>query len=417
MDAATRPNALDLMGDDWLCSGHQPLFRQKTKIASEAFDKLKRFADGALAGQALARILVRTLSAVDVQNLEKEFRCLDLDGSGDLSLGELRALAQRVSLDDESLQDIIATVDCDGDGKVSLSEFLEAMILESRAVSDRKIREAFNALDSSGNGSITVSELFEILREEAPTLTQDEVVSFLGRHDDDMNNELSFEEFAQILHDASVAGMSREEAKRCKMAQKHKRKLREGLAALSEQLQPVQREVHEIFKTLQEFLGKDEPHVVTDAQKLYRNVCTLLKKLTALSAPPPTCQSVPKELTTELLSQFKFWTSRLEHIQERWDHTWDERPQWKDEGHFGVARLRMQELYKHVHRNFKIVFLELDGLRRSVDSLANMAAAESDIMEHIEESAPIMRTSPRGLASPSDSPKDISNKFKEEENV
>ena len=59
----------------------------------------------------------------------KAFRLFDKDGSGKISLRDMRLLARQIGekVTDETLLDMIDEFDLDGDGEIDLEEFLQIM--------------------------------------------------------------------------------------------------------------------------------------------------------------------------------------------------------------------------------------------------------------------------------------------------
>jgi hypothetical protein len=91
----------------------------------------------------------------DADQIEKLFRIIDADGSGEIDLAEFK-LACLLSISDESLVEAtFAKIDTDGSGEVGLDEFregfgfLQEQISHTRAVEDQ-LRQESAALELAG---------------------------------------------------------------------------------------------------------------------------------------------------------------------------------------------------------------------------------------------------------------------------
>lgn len=138
--------------------------------------------------------------------IRNAFALFDKDGSGALSVEELRSVLTRPgsggpTLTDADVASIIADFDTNGDGEISLEEFAplwEAVIggdaqlaadapppdLPSKT--ERRIRAAFSLFDTDGSGSLSVDELKAVLTRPGSGLQQmsDEDVAGLIREFD-----------------------------------------------------------------------------------------------------------------------------------------------------------------------------------------------------------------------------------------
>ena len=90
--------------------------------------RLQRFSRESRVARLLGRMLAKKMRGrQDLSRLEAEFRSLDLDGSGEVSLDELTRVAQRTGkLGKEEAEDILEAIDFDGSSKLSIGEFNHA---------------------------------------------------------------------------------------------------------------------------------------------------------------------------------------------------------------------------------------------------------------------------------------------------
>ena len=155
------------------------------------------------------------------------FKSLDTDGSGTISIEELRVSLQENGEGGaaaEEIKEAIAEFDINGDGEVSLAEFLHMMKSEAVRPTDPKtgaplpmtlpkeLRKAFESFDVDQSGTISVSELAEVLKKTGvggAGLSDEEIEMVARKFDVDGNGEISLSEFSSMM----TAGASGPSAK------------------------------------------------------------------------------------------------------------------------------------------------------------------------------------------------------------
>jgi len=147
--------------------------------------------------------------------VKEVFKQLDKDGSGTISVEELRASlnesGENVSL--QEVKEAMTEIDASGDGEISYAEFSklwhgdsadgEAPAPKPMALSkglDKELVKSFAMFDTDGSGTISVDELNELLKKEgrAP-ISDDEIAVILEKFDTDGDGQISIKEFANML--------------------------------------------------------------------------------------------------------------------------------------------------------------------------------------------------------------------------
>ena len=135
----------------------------------EILARLRRFAGmGRLRREAL-RVVAAALPPEEVEGLRAVFRDLDRDGSGAISLEELRQglRARGATVADDELKRLVASVDLDGSQQLDWGEFLTATVFFGKLERHDRLLAAFQHFDSDGSGHVTEAELREGLARAA----------------------------------------------------------------------------------------------------------------------------------------------------------------------------------------------------------------------------------------------------------
>jgi Ca2+-binding EF-hand superfamily protein len=96
--------------------------------------------------------------------LKKQFKIIDTDGSGKLSVSEFQQVLDNYKIpgvDADMAQRLFNVFDRNGDGEISFEEFLTALCGEMNEVRLRLVKEAFEKLDANCNGRLEMSEVKE----------------------------------------------------------------------------------------------------------------------------------------------------------------------------------------------------------------------------------------------------------------
>ncbi len=142
------------------------------------------------------------LTEDQIAEYKEAFAVFDSDGSGQIDIGELDKLFQRLgkSFSKDQLKNMIAKADSDGNGQISFEEFCRMMSKKDKFLTfETELKEAFNVFDKDGNGSISAQELLKVITDLGEHITQDEINLMINEADLDGDGQMDFNEFVRIM--------------------------------------------------------------------------------------------------------------------------------------------------------------------------------------------------------------------------
>ncbi|BBN09399.1 hypothetical protein MPTK1_4g19490 [Marchantia polymorpha subsp. ruderalis] len=149
--------------------------------------------------------VVDKLFDAEHQQLIEAFKIIDKNGDGKISHQELRAmwatLGEKVT--NQELRLMVQEVDVNGDGEIDLGEFI---ILKSRSEDveqrARELRVAFSVADADRDGHISASDLQKLMKRLEKKVTIAECYVMLQCVDSDGDNLIDFREFEKFMTSA-----------------------------------------------------------------------------------------------------------------------------------------------------------------------------------------------------------------------
>ncbi|GBF87805.1 calcium-dependent kinase-like protein [Raphidocelis subcapitata] len=133
----------------------------------ELLRRLRAFSAMPPLKRAAARVIASRLPYDEIRGLRELFASIDADGSGGVSLEELRQALEwdgvGPRLDAGELRRVMAVADADGDGELCCTEFLAAALHPARLEAERNVRLAFEHFDADRDGLIAGHELLAAL--------------------------------------------------------------------------------------------------------------------------------------------------------------------------------------------------------------------------------------------------------------
>ena len=150
------------------------------------------------------------ISEKEVQKLKRAFLDLDEDGSGEISLGELKAILSDPTLrmKDADIEQLMTDFDKDGSGGIDVSEFLMWMGNRKNAALKKKIhkaiiikspiRQAFRAFDKNGDGFISRKEFRQVMQKQKGRyfcIKEEQLDAMMGQYDKNGDGKIDYDEF------------------------------------------------------------------------------------------------------------------------------------------------------------------------------------------------------------------------------
>ncbi|XP_072319785.1 calcineurin subunit B type 1-like [Eucyclogobius newberryi] len=139
----------------------------------------------------------------DVRRLDKRFKKLDLDDSGELSVDEFMSLPELQQ--NPLVQRVIDIFDKDGNGEVDFNEFIQGVLQFSvRGTKEQRLRFAFRIYDVDDDGFISNQELFQVLKTMVGSNLEDvqlqQIVNkSIVSADADGDGRVSYSEFCAVV--------------------------------------------------------------------------------------------------------------------------------------------------------------------------------------------------------------------------
>ena len=95
--------------------------------------------------------------------LKKQFKLMDVDGSGALDFNEFGQALQdyKVNVNEEEAQNLFNIFDKNHDGTINFEEFMNSLLGELSSFRQTLVKQAFGKLDLNGNGTLDISEVKE----------------------------------------------------------------------------------------------------------------------------------------------------------------------------------------------------------------------------------------------------------------
>ncbi|KAK6942497.1 EF-hand domain, partial [Dillenia turbinata] len=128
---------------------------------SAVLSRLKQFSAMNKLKKIAIRVIADSLSEEEIAGLREMFKMIDTDGSGQITLEELKVGLERVGADlkDSEITRLMDAADIDNSGTIDYGEFIAAMLHLNKIQKEDHLFTAFSYFDKDGSGYITHDEL------------------------------------------------------------------------------------------------------------------------------------------------------------------------------------------------------------------------------------------------------------------
>lgn len=199
VDAKQRFSARQALAHQWL--RHQES-QQLDRQSSQAFvDNMQAFHPNKnIEKLTLSYLTSHLLTSLELEEMTKLFKSMDLDQNGTLSKSEFKAgLSRFVSLSDSQIDTLMHDIDTDGSGEIDYSEFVTACCSSERLKSREILSIAFREYDSDGSGVIDRTKLKRLVgnHKSIDDRVWDKIIEEI---DDKGRGSFDFEQFYQAFN-------------------------------------------------------------------------------------------------------------------------------------------------------------------------------------------------------------------------
>eukprot|EP00928_Gymnodinium_smaydae_P055837 TRINITY_DN39316_c0_g1_i1.p1 TRINITY_DN39316_c0_g1~~TRINITY_DN39316_c0_g1_i1.p1 ORF type:complete len:540 (-),score=135.56 TRINITY_DN39316_c0_g1_i1:60-1679(-) len=199
-DPLKRPSAEEALQDPWILGRDSLAQADAPMLDKSVVDSLLQFSHASSFRKACMHMVAWSSTNEQRANLRKEFLKMDSDGSGSITLVELKqVLEAHVEISDAELRRIFAALDHNNTQTVNYSDFLAATMSNDMYLSDDKMLEnTFRRFDVGGTGYITKDNLRSIL---GRAYDGSKVEQLIQEADISGDGKIDFEEFCAYMRD------------------------------------------------------------------------------------------------------------------------------------------------------------------------------------------------------------------------
>mmetsp|Transcript_14053 Transcript_14053/g.16451 ORF Transcript_14053/g.16451 Transcript_14053/m.16451 type:complete len:529 (+) Transcript_14053:442-2028(+) len=190
-DPTKRITAKEALMDPWMC-----IERNKT-LAPAMLERLTKFSKHNKLKRAALNVIARMLSEQEISSLMQQFRAIDIDGNGYVSVSELATAMRSVGLktSNQTVEDLLKIMDEDGNGKIDYAEFVAASMSRHTYLKDEILLKAYDHF-CDHNGEITRDKVAASVGVGEDSTLVDNILKSV---DSDENGVIDFGEFKKMM--------------------------------------------------------------------------------------------------------------------------------------------------------------------------------------------------------------------------
>ncbi|KAL4560647.1 hypothetical protein LXL04_032800 [Taraxacum kok-saghyz] len=168
-------------------------------LDSAVISRLKQFSAMNKIKKIAIRVIAENLSEEEIAGLKEMFKMIDTDGSGQITLEELKKGLEKVGADlqDSEIVHLMEAADIDNSGTIDYGEFVAAMLHINKIHKEDHMYAAFSYFDKDGSGYITPDELHEACEKFGlGDIHLDDVMRDI---DKDNDGRIDYSEFTEMM--------------------------------------------------------------------------------------------------------------------------------------------------------------------------------------------------------------------------
>jgi calcium-dependent protein kinase len=201
LDSTKRLSAEEALKHPWIIKNiNGELDKVDDGYFVDVLNNLKNFEACEKFQQATIAYIVHFLySSIEVDELKKVFKILDINGDGRLTYDELRNGFEKTigkCASEVEMNKIIAEIDGDNDGYISYEEFLRVTINHKKLLDEKNLDLAFKRFDINGDGKLSKDELKAVLG----TSDNEYINALMGMVDQNNDGQVSYSEFKTLMN-------------------------------------------------------------------------------------------------------------------------------------------------------------------------------------------------------------------------
>ncbi len=202
-DPKKRPTALEAMSDSWLRTmlGRESEDPTWAEIDVDVLKNIRLFSRQNAMRRAALGLIALSMNSAEVAQVEEEFRKLDKNKIGTITLEELTGVLKRqLHMSEAEAKLIFNRCDQTGDQEVHYSEFVAAALQAKLLMNEKYIKEAFQKFDVDKTGLISEDDLRRVIGDQ---YGGEDVGQILRQVDYKGNGYIDYDEFVKALMDTS----------------------------------------------------------------------------------------------------------------------------------------------------------------------------------------------------------------------
>ncbi|KAK8683703.1 hypothetical protein V6N13_039754 [Hibiscus sabdariffa] len=197
-DPKQRITSAEALDHPWMKEGGDA---SDKPIDSAVLSRLKQFRVMNKLKKLALKVIAESLSSEEeIKGLKQMFKNIDTDGSGTITLDELRDGLARLGskLTEPEIKQLMEAADVDNSGTIDYIEFVTATMHRHRLEREENIVQAFKFFDKDNSGFITRDELRQAMMQYGmgDEATIDEVIEDV---DTDKDGRINYEEFVAMM--------------------------------------------------------------------------------------------------------------------------------------------------------------------------------------------------------------------------
>jgi calcium-dependent protein kinase len=192
------------LGHEWLRLKLHPGNVRPTSasIDGKVIKLLRNFRSTKKLRKEALKVLVNFLTDIEIKTLKEQFRLIDKDNSGMISVQELQGVMKELGYGDteKEIMKIMKTIHVEDDKPViNYSEFIAATLDGKIFLTKEKLWAVFKYFDTDNTNFITVENLSEAFHRTGRNVPISELEDMIREADLGHDGKVSFDEFMQLM--------------------------------------------------------------------------------------------------------------------------------------------------------------------------------------------------------------------------